>query len=334
MTRYHRQIRFQHFGEQSQRRLQQLHVFVIGVGALGSGIAEQLVRSGVGKLTIVDKDVVHLSNLHRQSGYVEADAEAMKPKVFALKERLAMMNHEVTIEPLYEEVTARNIEGILEELQPDMVLDGLDRFETRYLVNKATRKLDIPYIYGAVVGSQLSVFPISHDGPCLHCVMPDVPETMESCDLNGVLPPAVHLASSFVVAEVFYYLMHGDFSYQMTTSDIHQGKVKKISIQSLKEADCSVCAQHQFTRLQNKQLKSTQLLCGGVFQFRLAPGQFEATISKEVTILIDNRFVKRLRLGACDMTLYQDGRLLVYGAEDIQTAQSVARQLFEQPILI
>lgn len=95
--------------------------------------------------------------------------------------------------------------------------------------------MDIPYIYGAVVGSQLSVFPISHDGPCLHCVMPDVPETMESCDLNGILPPAVHLASSFVVAEVFYYLMHGDFSYQMTTSDIHQGKVKKFRFKVLKK---------------------------------------------------------------------------------------------------
>ncbi|MEJ7541694.1 ThiF family adenylyltransferase [Staphylococcus intermedius] len=334
MERYHRQMRFQHFGESGQRQLQQLHVFVIGVGALGSGIAEQLVRSGVGKLTIVDKDVVHLSNLHRQSGYVEADAEAMKPKVFALKERLAMMNHEVTIEPLYEEVTARNIEGILEALQPDMVLDGLDRFETRYLVNEATRKLNIPYIYGAVVGSQLSVFPVSHDGPCLHCVMPDVPETMESCDLNGVLPPAVHLASSFVVAEVFYYLMHGDFSYQMTTSDIDQGKVKKLSIQNLKEADCPVCAQRQFTRLQNKQLETTQLLCGGVYQFRLAPEQFEAPICQEVAILIDNAFVKRFRLESFEMTFYQDGRLLVYGAEDIHSARSIVRQLFEYPISV
>lgn len=334
MERYHRQMRFQHFGISGQRQLQQLHVFIIGVGALGSGVAEQLVRSGVGKLTIVDKDVVHLSNLHRQSGYIEADAEVMKPKVFALKERLAMMNHEVTIEPLYEEVTARNIEGILEELQPDMVLDGLDRFETRYLVNEATRKLSIPYIYGAVIGSQLSVFPISHDGPCLHCVMPDVPETMESCDLNGVLPPAVHLASSFVVAEVFYYLMHGDFSYQMTTTDIYQGKVKKLSIQSLKEEECPVCAQQQYTRLQNKQLKSTQLLCGGVYQFRLSREQFEAPIHQETTILIDNAFVKRLQLRTYELTLYQDGRVLVYGASDVETAQSIVQQVFERPIHI
>lgn len=334
MERYHRQMRFQHFGTSGQHQLQQLHVLIIGVGALGSGIAEQLVRSGAGKLTIVDKDVVHLSNLHRQSGYIEADAEVMKPKVFALKERLAMMNHEVTIEPLYEEVTARNIEGILEELQPDMVLDGLDRFETRYLVNEATRKLNIPYIYGAVVGSQLSVFPISHDGPCLHCVMPDVPETMESCDLNGVLPPAVHLASSFVVAEVFYYLMHGDFSYQMTTTDIYQGKVKKLSIQSLKEENCPVCAQQQYRRLQNKQLKSTQLLCGGVYQFRLSREQFEASIRKEVTVLIDNAFVKRLQFQTYELTLYQDGRVLVYGASDIETAQSIVRQVFEQLIHI
>ncbi|ARJ51215.1 ThiF family adenylyltransferase [Staphylococcus lutrae] len=328
MERYDRQIRFQHFGQSSQQQLKQMHILIMGVGALGSGIAEQLVRSGIGRLTIVDKDVVTYSNLHRQSGYLEEDAAALIPKVFALKKRLEMMNREVVIEPLYEEVTARNIIGMLEQVRPDMVLDGLDRFETRYLVNEATQKLTIPYIYGAVVGGQLSVFPISTQGPCLHCVMPDVPETMESCELNGVLPPAVHLASSFVVAEVFYYLMHGDFSYQMTTGDIYHGKLKKTAISSLKELDCPVCAQHHYPRLEDKHLKSTQLLCGGVYQLRLSSKQFDLPLHPEVHVLIHNAFVKRLQYKNYDMTLYQDGRILVYGAEDEAIAQSIVQQAF------
>lgn len=334
MERYNRQVRFPHFGTMRQQQLQQMHVMVIGVGALGSGIAEQLVRSGLGKLTIVDKDIVTLSNLHRQSGYLEADAEAMLPKVFALKKRLAMMNHEVTIEPLYEEVTARNIIGMLEQVKPDIVLDGLDRFETRYLVNEATQRLNIPYIYGAVVGSQVSVFPISQQGPCLHCVMPDVPETMESCEMNGVLPPAVHIASSLVVAEVFYYLMHGDFSYQMSTVDIYHGKMKKIDISALKEEDCSVCVHHHYPRLEDKHLKATQLLCGGVYQLRLPAKQFEATFTSDVDVLVDNHFIKRLQFNGYEMTLYQDGRLLVYGAEDVDVAQSLVQQTFEAHVNI
>lgn len=334
MTRYNRQEKFKPFGQQGQLQLQQLHVMVIGVGALGSGIAEQLTRSGVGRLTIVDKDVVSLSNLHRQSGYTEADAQAMTPKVFALQQHLSAMNHEVTIEPLNEEISARNILGILNETQPDMILDGLDRFETRYLVNEASRKLNIPYIYGAVVGSQVSVFPIHQDGPCLHCVMPDVPDTMESCDINGVLPPAVHMASSLVVAEVFHYLMHGDFSYRMTTMDIYRGKMKTLSITALKEEDCKVCVQHQYDRLNHKQLEQTQLLCGGVYQYRLSPEQFSAKIHPSVTCLIENHFIKRLQYKDYEMTLYQDGRLLIYHASDQQTAHELVQRLFEQPVHI
>lgn len=329
MNRYDRQIKFPHFGEAGQQQLGQLHVLVMGVGALGSGIAEQIVRSGVKKVTIIDKDIVSLTNLHRQSGYTEADAEAMMPKVFALKHHLQQMNREVDIEPLNEEVTPRNIIGLLEEIQPDIVLDGLDRFETRYLMNEATRKLDIPYIYGAVIGSQLSVFPIDHDGPCLNCVMPEVPDTMESCDIYGVLPPAVHLASSFVVSELFYYLMHQHFSYKMVTVDIFKGTMRSMDIRALKDDTCKVCHHHQFPRLADQGLDQIRELCGGVIQIRLNAESFTKDTSDAVEVKLNNPYIKRLVYQDYDMTLYQDGRLLIYGADKSVNPQAIVTQLFK-----
>ncbi|KIX90668.1 dinucleotide-utilizing protein [Staphylococcus microti] len=329
MERYDRQIKYAHFGQDGQQQLQNLRVIVMGVGALGSGVAEQLVRSGVGHITIVDKDIVTLSNLHRQSGYVEADAEAMLPKVVALKHHLNAMNRDVEVVAYNQEITAQNILDILTQAQPDIVLDGMDTFEMRYLLNEATRKLDIPYIYGAVVGSQVSVLPIHHDGPCLQCIMPDVPDTMERCEINGVLPPAVHIACSLIVAEVFRYLMHGTFESYMTMIDIYSGKMRRVNVQALKEADCDVCAHHHYQRLDDMQIARVRALCGGAFQFRLPQRYFQASLQPHVTVGVQNEYVKRLISEGYEMTLYQDGRLLIYGADDIQEAEKLRQQLFE-----
>lgn len=328
MERYDRQIKYAHFGMDGQRQLQQLRVIVMGVGALGSGVAEQLVRSGVGHITIVDKDIVTLSNLHRQSGYVEADAEEMLPKVVALQRHLQAMNHDVEVIARNQEITAQNIIPILEQAKPDIVLDGMDTFDMRYLLNEATRKLQIPYIYGAVVGSQVSVLPIHHEGPCLQCIMPEVPETMERCEINGVLPPAVHMACSLIVAEVFRYIMHGTLTSRMTSVDIYSGKMRTVDVSALKEPDCPVCAHQHYERLDHMPIERVRALCGGVFQLRLAPKYFQATLQPHVMIGIENPYVKRLMTQGYEMTLYQDGRLLIYGATRIDEAERLSQQLF------
>ncbi|AVQ34253.1 dinucleotide-utilizing protein [Staphylococcus muscae] len=328
MQRYDRQIKYAHFGQQGQQKLRNLRVIVMGVGALGSGVAEQLVRSGVGHITLVDKDIVTMSNLHRQSCYVTTDAESMLPKVVALQRHLIAINPDVEIMTHNEEVTARNIINILEQFKPDVVLDGMDTFEMRYLLNEATQKLQIPYIYGAVVGSQLSVLPIHGDGPCLHCILPEVPETMERCEINGVLPPAVHMACSLIVAEVFRYLMHGHFTSKMTTIDIHTLNMRTVDVTALKESECFVCGQGQYRRLSHDAVDHVRELCGGVFQLRLPCEVFDATICPNITVGIANQYVKRLMKDNYDMTLYQDGRLLIYGASSVEEAENVRKQLF------
>ncbi|MCS4486461.1 HesA/MoeB/ThiF family protein [Staphylococcus americanisciuri] len=328
MTRYDRQIQYPHFGMDGQRQLQQLRVIVMGVGALGSGVAEQLVRSGVGHITLVDKDIVTLSNLHRQSGYIEKDAEAMLPKVIALQRHLQAMNQEVEVIARNQEITPQNILAILEEAKPDIVLDGMDTFDMRYLLNEATRKLSIPYIYGAVVGSQVSILPIHNDGPCLQCILPEVPETMERCEINGVLPPAVHIACSLMVAEVFRYIMHGTLTSQMMSIDIYRGKMRTVDISALKEEDCMVCARQQYQRLGHMHVDRVRALCGGAFQFRLAPHYFQAPLQPQVTVTVANAYVKRLMYQGYEMTLYQDGRILIYGAATVDEAESLCQQLF------
>ncbi|MGV3277231.1 ThiF family adenylyltransferase [Staphylococcus hyicus] len=327
MSRYDRQEKFHAFGSASQRRLARLHVLIVGVGALGSGIAEQLTRSGIGKLTILDKDIVSLSNLHRQSGYLETDALDVRPKVYALKERLTAMNSHVNVDALNMELTSNNVEALLLKHQPDIILDGLDRYEPRYLLNEACHKFNFPYIYSAVVGSQVSVCPIDRHGPCLNCLMPDIPDTMERCSQYGVLPPAVHIASSLVVSEVFYYVMHGQFSYKMKAFDIYKNTFKTLDIGNLKEETCEICQKAYYQRLMAPP-QSISSFCGEIIQIRLTTDDFNRRLSPDVTILHENENVKRLAYQHNTMTFFQDGRLLIYGDCKLKDAHEVARHIF------
>lgn len=327
-SRYDRQVRFPEFGESGQQQLESLTVFVVGVGALGSGIAEQLTRSGIGRLIILDKDIVSLSNLHRQSCYGEADVQEMLPKVFALGKHLKAINHEVDVLELNQEMTSKNIISLFDRYQPDIVVDGLDNYETRYLVNEATRQLNIPFIYSAVVGSKISGFPITGVGPCMVCMMPERPETMESCEINGVLPPAVHMASSLVVSEIFYYITHEDFSYTLTTMDINTFSMKNMNVLDLKESDCPVCAQKKYSRLNEENLNPVESLCGGVYQIRLSEDVFQDNLNPDIAIIKENGFIKRLQYQHYDITMFKDGRLLLYGAINRDEAEVCKQQIF------
>src|SRR5664280_516584 len=195
--RYSRQSRFWAIGPAGQERIRAGHVVVVGCGALGSADISLLARAGVGRITVVDRDFVELSNLQRQLLFEEADAVAGVPKPIAAARAVARINSSVEVRPFVADVTAANVEGFV--AGADVVLDGTDNFETRYLINDACVKLGVPWIYGGAVGSTgMSLTVIPGDTACLRCLSPTpaASGTTATCATVGVLASAVVIVSS------------------------------------------------------------------------------------------------------------------------------------------
>jgi len=172
--RYSRQELFQPIGIKGQEKLSQKHVLIIGAGALGTGSSEALVRAGVGRITIVDRDYVEWSNLQRQQLYTEDDAAQRIPKAIAAENRLRQINSEVDIRALVTDVTTEEIESLVDGV--DLIMDATDNFDTRLLINDASQKYQIPWVYGALVGSYgLSYTILPGKTPCLSCLLETVP---------------------------------------------------------------------------------------------------------------------------------------------------------------
>src|SRR3954468_5726057 len=186
-SRYSRQVRFAPLGEEGQARISGATVAIVGCGALGTVQAEAMARAGVGRLRIIDRDFVEPSNLQRQFLFDEADAAESLPKAAAAARRLARVNSEVTVEAMVADLTAANVEELLENI--DLILDGTDNFETRFLINDAAVDRGIPWVYGAAVGSygiKLAIVP--GRTACFRCVYPEPPQGAQpTCETEGVL---------------------------------------------------------------------------------------------------------------------------------------------------
>lgn len=326
INRYNRQTRYQRFGEQGQHCLQTMHVMILGAGALGSNIAEMLTRMGVHEISIIDMDIVELSNLHRQALYDENDAQQMLPKVEALKSKLNKINATTKINSLYEELTATNIEKILSDHHPDIVMDGMDHFEIRYLINEACHKLQIPWIYGAAVGSKGTVYAIDYKGPCLKCLLQAIPTTGESCAINGVLPPVINQVVSIQVSELMRYAAGEGFSRKLITIDTFDLKHQAINIDSLKNDQCHVCKQGDYEVLNKSQTSQIEAMCGNAYLFRFNTQAFNYATYFPGHIIKENAFAKLIQYKDVNCTLFRDGRMNVHGIED----DSTARQLYEE----
>ena len=208
MNRYHRQILIAQIGERGQQILGSSRVLLIGCGALGTVTAEQLVRAGVGHLRLCDRDVVELTNLQRQTLFSERDASDGTPKALAAASRLSAINSQVTIDAQVTDVHSQNIERLIENI--DVIVDGTDNVETRYLLNDAAVKHSIPWVYGACVGTTgraLGIIP--GKTPCLRCLFPQPPAPSElpTCDTAGVLASSAAIAGSLQVTEVLKILV-------------------------------------------------------------------------------------------------------------------------------
>jgi molybdopterin-synthase adenylyltransferase len=329
--RYSRQILFAPIGEEGQKRIQKARVCVVGCGALGSFQAEALARAGAGHLRLIDRDYVDYTNLQRQWLYEEADAQNESPKALAAARRLHQINTDVEIEPVVTDLTPSNAEELVSGC--DLILDGTDNFETRYLLNDLSVKLDIAWIYGAAIGSYGVVMPIVPGrGPCLACVYPKPPVGVQpTCDVNGVLASTTASVASLQIAMALRLIVGWpDFQCTISTIDVWEGTSKHVSA-GARDPQCTVCSAREFAYLEGRRTRPVSLCGRNAVQIheRARPLDLQQLASQlrplgEVRV---NEFALRLAIPKYQLTFFPDGRAIVKGTTDVGVARSLYARL-------
>lgn len=331
--RYSRQILFSGIGNEGQEALSKSRVTIIGCGALGSLQAEMLVRAGIGSLRIIDRDFVEESNLPRQVLFTEADAKENQPKAIAAARRLKLINSEINLDPLVADVNYANIEDLISDAQ--VILDGTDNFETRYLINDAAVKHGTPWVYGAAVGSygvQMTIRP--GITPCLRCIWNDPPSpgTFPTCDTGGVILTAIGMVASAQVTEALKLLSGRiqDLHNSLLEFDVWTSRFARLNVKDARLADCSCCWKKNFTFLASHGVQMATTLCGRN-AVQVSPGARDSRIdlkelaehlkaSGEVTV---NQYLLRLHARPYEITVFADGRGIIKGTEDPALARSL-----------
>ncbi len=329
--RYSRQILFPPIGMSGQQRIRDASVAVLGCGALGSFHAEALVRAGVGRIVLIDRDYVEYSNLQRQWLYEESDAEEELPKAIAAGRRLARVNKGVRVETHVADFTPSNAENLIDGCA--LVLDGTDNFESRYLLNEVCVKHGIPWIYGAAIGSYGIVMPVQPGaGPCFACVYPEPPAGIQpTCDVNGVLASTTASVASMQVAAGLRLLVGWpNFQCRIQTFDVWEGTSKSISAGGRDET-CAVCGLRKFRFLDGRR-RSPVSLCGrNAVQLHGSAGPLNLdSLAKRLrplgTVRV-NEFALRMTMPKYDLTFFPDGRAIIKGTADIGVAKSLYARL-------
>ncbi len=331
--RYSRQILFEGIGETGQARLLNARAVIIGCGALGAVQAETLARAGVGQLVLVDRDFVEESNLQRQIMFEEEDARQRLPKAVAAARRLARVNSDIQITPLVTDVNYENIEEIISGA--DVVMDGTDNFETRYLINDACVKNNVAWIYGAAVGSYgLTMTVLPHETPCLRCVLEEMPEpgSGPTCDTAGVVMPIISIIASIQAAEALKILtdqkdkLHGS----LVRIDVWDFEINRTRLANFAgQADCPVCSQNEFEFLRGAGRQVAVSLCGrnAVQIARTSASKVDfkslAERLRPLGEVVFNDFLLRFRVEGYDITVFRDARSIIKGTNDINTARGL-----------
>lgn len=326
--RYSRQLRFAPIGAAGQARIGRSRVAVVGCGALGTAIAEQLCRAGVGFLRLIDRDFVEWSNLQRQSLFSEDDAQRSAPKAVAAAQRLRTVNSACVIEPLVEDLRAANAERLLAGV--DLVLDGCDNFPTRHLVNEVCCKFGMPWIYGACVGAYgVSAPIIPGETPCLRCVQDELPGAGETptCDTAGIIPPAVQMVAAWQVAEALKLLV-GDRAavrHELWASDLWRGTVQRLRLDGWRQPTCAVCGSSPQYPLLSAGDDAAVVLCGrDAVQIRRGAVDLRQLASRLGPALVAaNEHLVRWRDGERTVTCFRDGRVIVQGVADASAARAL-----------
>jgi adenylyltransferase/sulfurtransferase len=331
-SRYSRQIRFAGLGETGQAALGRSRAVIVGLGALGSVSARYLAGAGVGSLRLVDRDIVELGNLHRQILYNEDDARHGLPKAVAAELHLGRVNSEIRLSSHVDDLTPRTADRLLEGA--DVIVDGTDNFETRFLINEWSIRAGVPWIYGAAVGAYGLTFPIipGRTG-CLACVFETAPppELTPTCETAGVVGPITGAIASLQAGEALKILGGREESVArvMTVVDLWKGRIHQVEMEGARQENCPVCRQRSFPHLGARAGTGTVSLCGRN-AVQVSPLE-ERSIDLEALArrlrvageVIENRFLVRVHVEGYDLTVFADGRSMVKGTDDPAMARSL-----------
>jgi len=328
--RYSRQVLFDGIGLGGQRRLAAGRVAIVGCGATGSALASLLARAGVGTLRIIDRDYVEASNLQRQSLFEERDAADSLPKAIAAARRIGTFNSEIVVEARVEDLVPSNIEVLLDGM--DVILDGSDNFETRYLVNDYAVNRSLPWIYTAAVGSYgvtLNVLP--GETACLACIFPDTPRGLvETCESSGILNAAVNLVASMAATEAMKLLVGGEAVRKLRKTlwsyDVWTNQQAEITA-AKPRAQCRTCGERSFVHLAGEGRPHITMCGRNSVQIheRARPIDF-AEIERRLEalgVVRRNEFVLKFWREPYEMTLFPDGRAIIKGTRDTAVARSL-----------
>ncbi|MEM9418179.1 MAG: ThiF family adenylyltransferase [Planctomycetota bacterium] len=361
LDRYHRQMLLPGFGEEGQRKLLDSTALVVGCGALGTVIANMLARAGVGHLIIVDRDFIEMTNLQRQVLFDENDVANAIPKAEAAKNKIAQINSQVKVTAVVEDVNHTNMEklacGDYNGGKPvDIIVDGVDNFETRYLANDCAVKHGIPYVYGGAVGTvgaSYAILPHTASGdsaweqagkatPCLRCIFEQAPPPglNPTCDTAGVIGPAVSIISNYQVAETLKILTGNldRVSPTMLNFDLWGNTFRQFKVaRAYDVGDCQCCKHRNFEFLDGKFGSSTTTLCGrnavqltqkddGEKGSKLDFDEIAKRLESHGSVKA-NKFMLRADITDngenYELTLFTDGRAIVKGTKEANVAKSV-----------
>lgn len=326
-------MRFAPLGEAGQERISSSRALVVGCGALGSVIANTLARAGVGRLRIVDRDFLELNNLQRQVLYDEADVASGLPKAIAAANKLRSINSQIEIEPLVADISAANILELMQGV--DVVVDGTDNFETRYLLNDAALKLGTPWVYGGCIGAEgQSMTILPGESPCLRCLMPEAPPpgAAPTCDSAGILGPIINVIASIEAMEALKILAgnRDAVSRALTVIDLWDNRVRQVKLESLlaQRDRCPACQGHEYPWLAGERGSHTAVLCGrNAVQLSfpntsLSLDEIEQKLAG-LGRVTRNAFLLRFMVEGYQLTIFPDGRAIIGGTEDIAQARTI-----------
>jgi molybdopterin/thiamine biosynthesis adenylyltransferase len=328
--RYARQVLLPQIGPQGQERMRAASVAVVGCGALGTVIADGLARAGVGSLRLIDRDVVELHNLQRQVLFDEEDVAASLPKAVAAARKLARINSDVRVEPVVADLSPRNAERLLDGV--DLVVDGTDNFEARYLINDVCVKHRRPWVHGAVVGTYgVTTTILPGRTPCYRCILlrKPAPGTTPTCDTAGVLGAAVNVIASLEVVQAIKVLTDQvDPTPPLIFVDVWANQWEMVSIRK-GDGRCPACDEGRLDFLTARETGRVVELCGeGAFQITPSgdgriPLDRLADRLRRVGEVFQNEYLLRFRAAPYEVTVFADGRALVKGAADEAEAKGV-----------